>query len=189
MIDVGLKFNGELRKRTKTTLAVLHHAAAESATVQQVHQWHLNNGWSGIGYHIYIDKQGNIFKGRPLDTVGAHSYGYNDISIGICAEGNFEKEKMAGVQKNAILSALKEIKKQYPNIEIKGHKDLVATACPGRNYPLNELKALKGGVTVTTEQAKTILKEKVGLAQETITFLLCYKYGDELVQKIAKAVK
>ena len=39
------------------------------------------------------------------------------------------------------------------------------------------------------EKAKAILKTKAGLAEETINFLLCYKYGDALVTKLAEAMK
>ena len=38
-------------------------------------------------------------------------------------------------------------------------------------------------------KAKEILKTKAGLSEETITFLLCYKYGDALVTKLAEAMK
>lgn len=38
---------------------------------------------------------------------------------------------------------------------------------------------------VTT--AKTVLKSKIGLSDDTIKFLEMYKYGDELIIKIAKA--
>ena len=41
---------------------------------------------------------------------------------------------------------------------------------------------------MSIKDAKDILKNKVGLADETITFLECYKYGEDLIQKIAKAV-
>lgn len=41
---------------------------------------------------------------------------------------------------------------------------------------------------ITVADAKEILKNKVGLADETITFLECYKYGEDLIKKIAKAV-
>lgn len=188
MIKTNFKFTSNLIKRVETKYIVLHHADAKKATVEQIHKWHLNNGWSGIGYHIYIDKKGNVYEGRPIDTVGAHCYGYNTVSVGVCAEGDFETDEMGELQKNAILSVLLDLKNKYPNVEIKGHNDLMATACPGKNYPLDELKKLKGVENMTTEQAKKILFERVGLSQETITFLLCYKYGDELVQKIAKAI-
>ena len=42
---------------------------------------------------------------------------------------------------------------------------------------------------MSVNDAKEILKNKVGLADETITFLECYKYGEDLIKKIAKAVE
>lgn len=47
VIDVGLKFRQPLQNRVKTDYIVLHHAEASNATIEQVHQWHLANGWSG----------------------------------------------------------------------------------------------------------------------------------------------
>jgi len=35
----------------------------------------------------------------------------------------------------------------------------------------------------------TIIKNKIGLADETIKYLQNYKYGSELIRKIANAVK
>lgn len=39
---------------------------------------------------------------------------------------------------------------------------------------------------MTLDEAKQALKDKFGLLDETITFLLCYKYGEDLVMKLAK---
>lgn len=41
---------------------------------------------------------------------------------------------------------------------------------------------------MTTDEARKILKEKAKIAAETIEFLNCYRYGDELLQKLAKAM-
>ena len=89
--ETSLKFGG-MTKRTKTNLIVLHHAAAKSCSVQDVHRWHLDRGWSGIGYHFFVRKDGTVWRGRPEDRVGAHTVNYNSRSIGICFEGNFELE-------------------------------------------------------------------------------------------------
>lgn len=58
---------------TATRRIILHHAAAVTCTPQQVHQWHLANGWTGIGYHFFVRKDGTVYRGRPEDTVGAHA--------------------------------------------------------------------------------------------------------------------
>ena len=78
----NLKFSS-MNTRVKTTLLVLHHAAATTCTVEDIHRWHIDNGWSGIGYHFFVRKDGTVYEGRPIDKVGAHAYNYNSISIGI----------------------------------------------------------------------------------------------------------
>lgn len=45
-------------------------------------------GWSDIGYHYFISKDGILHYGRPLDQAGAHCYGHNSNSIGICISGD-----------------------------------------------------------------------------------------------------
>lgn len=45
IIDTNLNF-GPLTKRTQTNKIILHHAAAEHCTPEDIHRWHLNNGWS-----------------------------------------------------------------------------------------------------------------------------------------------
>jgi len=137
--DVGLQFRQALQKRTTTDYIILHHAAASEASVTSIHNWHLQRGWAGIGYHYYVRKDGSIYRGRSEDTIGAHTEEYNSRSIGICAEGNFEVEMMSDAQKRAIIELLRELKKRYPNAQIKRHKDFAATACPGKNYPFEEI--------------------------------------------------
>ena len=140
VIDVGLKFNGTLSKRTKTDYIILHHSASSNASVEAIHNYHQKNrGWKGIGYNFYVRKDGKIYQGRPEWAVGAHATGYNDKSIGVCAEGNFEAEKMPEAQKKAITELVRELKQKYPNAQIKRHKDFAATSCPGKNYPFNEI--------------------------------------------------
>ena len=92
--DAKLTF-GKMTKRAQTTLIVLHHAAG-NGSVKQIHDYHKNTkGWSGIGYHFYVRKDGTVWRGRPENTVGAHTVNYNAVSIGICFEGNFENEQMS----------------------------------------------------------------------------------------------
>ena len=43
--------------------------------------------------------------------------------------------------------------------------------------------------TMTVEQAKEVLKNKVGLSDVTITYLYNYRWGDDLLCKLALAVE
>jgi len=133
-----------LSKRSSTKYLVLHHAAAQVASAADVHRWHLAKGWAGIGYAFYVRKNGAVYAGRPLDAIGAHSYGYNAISIGVCAEGNYEFETMPPAQQKSLTELVAYIQKKYGNkLVVVQHGDLMPTACAGRNYPF---KAIKGGV-------------------------------------------
>ena len=143
ILKPNYKWNGKLSTRSTTKYIVLHHAEAKKCSAEDVHRWHLNNGWTGIGYHFFIRKDGTIYEGRPIHTVGAHCSGHNNISIGVCCEGSFMSETMQQTQYNAVIECLQYIKKIYPNAIIKGHKELTATNCPGDNFPLSDLKNMK----------------------------------------------
>nr|WP_243240285.1 N-acetylmuramoyl-L-alanine amidase [[Clostridium] hylemonae] len=83
-----------MSRRSATKLIILHHAEASNCTVQDIHRWHKNNGWAGIGYHFLVRKDGSIYRGRPEWAVGAHASGSNSDSIGICFEGAYMTETM-----------------------------------------------------------------------------------------------
>lgn len=139
IIDAGLAF-GPLTKRTITDRIILHHAAG-NGSVESVHNYHKSLGWSGIGYHYYVRKDGSIYRGRPEAMVGGHTSGYNYCSIGICAEGNFETDTMSDAQREAIRALVLDIRTRYPDTQTIRHKDVAATACPGKNYPFDYIAA------------------------------------------------
>ena len=142
IIDVGLKFKS-LSYGNKPNKLVLHHAEASKCTVQDIHSWHLSNGWSGIGYHYFIRKDGSIYKGRPDGAIGAHCQGSNTNTLGICFEGNYMKETMPTAQYNAGIDLIKYLIGKYGNLPIYGHKELLATECPGSKFPLEDFKQLR----------------------------------------------
>lgn len=137
--DAGLVFKGNLTKRRVTEYIFLHHAANNSAPVEAVHNYHLKLGWSGIGYHFYVRKDGEVWRGRPIDTTGAHATNYNYNSVSVCAEGNFEIEEMDAAQRKSITELLAYLWGLYPSAAAKRHRDVAATACPGRFYPYAEI--------------------------------------------------
>lgn len=139
VIETGLVWAWPLQPRKETTDLILHHEAGEGS-VEDIHRYHLSLGWSGMAYHYYVRRDGRIYRGRPEDTVGGHTKEYNDCSIGICFEGNFETERMGQAQKAAGMTLVRALKRKYPGIRVGGHWDYDATACPGRNFPLEEMK-------------------------------------------------
>ena len=192
VIEKTYNWNGSLSKRTKTDYIVLHHAEAAMCTADYIHRWHLNNGWAGIGYNFFVRKNGEIYRGRPVDTVGAHCLGFNSNSIGICAEGAYDSTDtvMPAAQKAALIWLVAELRKVYKTAKAVRHKDLTATSCPGKYYPFGEIvKGEVAKVPITdVQQAINIIQTKAGLVEDTITFMLCYKYGEQLILKLANAM-
>ena len=78
IIEKTYNWNGKLSIRSKTSRIILHHAESSSCTADDIHQWHLDRGWSGIGYHFFVRKDGSVYRGRPENTVGAHASGANN---------------------------------------------------------------------------------------------------------------
>ena len=155
IIEEKYNWSGVFSNRSKTDYIVLHHAEAVKCTAQDVHSWHRANGWTGIGYHFFVRKDGTIYRGRPINVVGAHVQGMNSCSVGICAEGDYHtKDKsMPQAQKKAIIGLVKYLKENYyPNAKIVGHKEIGDSNCPGRYYPLDEIRNMKYMEDLTMEQ-------------------------------------
>ena len=63
--ETNLRFTNNLKLRDKTRRIVLHHTATDyDVSAATVHTWHINQGWSGIGYHYLIRMDGTIERGE-----------------------------------------------------------------------------------------------------------------------------
>lgn len=153
---INYKWNGTLSTRSTTNEAIIHHSAGEGSP-QQIHQIHLNNGWTGIGYHFYVRLDGSVYEGRPINKIGAHTTGKNSTAIGICFEGNYEsRTTMPEAQFKAGKELLKYIDSIYPNIKISKHRDYNATACPGKYFPFDEMIKKEAVITEQIEQQEEV---------------------------------
>ena len=118
--------------------------AKTSAKVGEVRRWHKEQrGWSDIGYHYLIDRDGTVAIGRPLERTGAHTMGHNTGSIGIAlfgghgsAETDAFAENFTEAQGQALIQLVSELRVRYPAIKrVSGHNEFAAKACPGFNVP------------------------------------------------------
>ncbi len=75
----------------KINSIIIHCSASDYAhhdNLSAIRHWHVRErGFSDIGYHFVITKDGSVKVGRPLERVGAHCKGFNQFSIGICLTG------------------------------------------------------------------------------------------------------
>ena len=139
-------------KRSETNYIILHHAAAENCTADDIHRWHRANGWSGIGYNFFVRKDGSVYRGRPEYAVGAHTSGHNYESVGICFEGNYQTEKtMPEAQLKAGQELIAYLRGKYPKAVVMKHGDFNATDCPGKDFPFDALLEGSKGLEVKVE--------------------------------------
>ena len=157
IIEPKWSWTSGLSTRASTKYIVLHHAEASNCSVYDIDSWHKANGWSGIGYHFFVRKNGEVYRGRPLNSLGAHVTGMNNCSLGICAEGSYMKETMPRTQKKAIAELIEYLKSNYyPEAEIVGHREIGSSDCPGTNFPLDELKNYKSLIDGTSNNTAII---------------------------------
>lgn len=127
-----------MRKIDKIIIHCSATPEGRAVTVQEIEKWHREKGYNGIGYHYVIGLNGEEWKGRDINVVGAHTVGQNANSIGVCYIGGCDKSMKAKdtrtpAQKVALLNLVKELKKQFSNATIHGHNEFAAKACPSFN--------------------------------------------------------
>ena len=136
--QINHKFNGQLRQRQRTDTIVVHHSASHDVSAAEIHNWHINQGWAGIGYHFVIRKNGDIQTGRHHGTIGAHAGAkINPLSVAICLTGNFDVLSPTSHQIDALRGLYGLLKGIYgQGITMTRHSDHLPTKCPGSNFDL-----------------------------------------------------
>lgn len=130
----------------RTIKEIIVHCSAtpegENFTVDDIRRWHKQRGFTDIGYHFVVYRDGSVHSGRPLEKSGAHTSGHNTNSIGICYIGGCAPRSVKGwnskavdtrtpQQKQSLLNLIKELKQKFPgNIKVYGHRDFAAKPCP-----------------------------------------------------------
>ena len=81
--------------RKSTKFIVIHCSQtrpSQKIGAKDIDRWHRERGWTKIGYHKVVKRDGTIEDGRGLDEIGSHVREYNGNSIGVCIVGG-AKEK------------------------------------------------------------------------------------------------
>jgi hypothetical protein len=151
-------------------------ASQSPQIVRDIYYLHaVTNGWGDVGYNFLVDKFGTVFEGRYGSIaapdgqmrVGSHAQGYNTYSMGIAAMGDYSS--IAADQR--ILDGMRDVIAwrfaSTPTLDmatpayfpanayhttdrylprILGHRDVVATVCPGDDIE-GRIPALVSAVT------------------------------------------
>lgn len=172
IIETNLEFK-DMSTRKSTERIILHHADAKSCSAEDIHRWHLNNGWSGAGYHFLVKKDGKVYRLRPEDKVGAHAYGSNYNSLGICFEGDYMEEDMQEAQKEAGKELVAYLKNKYNIKTVQAHRDVCATSCPGDEFPFDEIAKSETSNEIIHQPQENVQKGNVARIQS----ILNERYG------------
>ena len=186
-----------------TKILIHHTATANSTDLSQAHafalsrsiqQYHFSRGWIDTGQHFTVSRGGFITEGRhrTLETLaggsrfvlGAHCTGQNETSLGIENEGTYTSETPPAVQWNKLVDLCAFLCQSYaiPAAELYGHRDFLATDCPG-NLFYAKLPELRNAVAAKlgspppppTRTWPTLQSGASGFRVTTLQYLLRYR--------------
>lgn len=121
-----------MASRGRTNLLVVHCAATKPSQdigAREIDAMHKGFGWSGIGYHAVIRRNGSMELGRPWDDVGAHVRGHNHESVGVCLVGGLDAlgrpaPAFEPVQLKTLRLLIDGLRVRYQGARVLGHRDL-----------------------------------------------------------------
>jgi N-acetylmuramoyl-L-alanine amidase len=104
--------------------------------IEVVRAWHLGRGWSDVGYHFMIHKDGSISAGRDLEKTPAAQKGHNKGTIAIAMHGGQDaKDDFSTKQIIALRDFCEDIRNAYGGaITFHGHSEVVIRDCPVYDY-------------------------------------------------------
>lgn len=136
---------------------VFHHSATsppDSSDGQRLYEMsidpeHLKSRGilSKAEYHYIVARNGRLIQCVPDMTLLGHCGSVRNYdTIGVCSEGNLLYQHLTNAQFKTLLALTTTLVRQYGIRldQLLRHKDVMATACPGLNFPHPEIVAEVG---------------------------------------------
>ncbi|MGQ9880074.1 MAG: peptidoglycan recognition protein family protein [Armatimonadota bacterium] len=149
---------------------LIHHSATPTrlkgriVDAKKIDEMHKKRGFSivcsdkvyHIGYHYVILPDGRVQSGRPENCPGAHSgitY-YNQRYLGICLIGDFDSHgrwngkrsprRPTEAQVRSLVNLCAKLMRKYniPPQNVRRHRDVSQTYCPGDYFPYRRVQEL-----------------------------------------------
>lgn len=119
---------------------IIHCSATQpeqDIDVATIERWHKKNGWRTVGYHYVIKRDGTVQVGRPPHHIGAHTYGHNKHSLGVCMVGGVDadlepEDNFTVEQYDSLRDLITElcVVHEISQDNIHGHYEFANKACP-----------------------------------------------------------
>uniref|UniRef100_A0A8C5L174 Peptidoglycan recognition protein 3 n=1 Tax=Jaculus jaculus TaxID=51337 RepID=A0A8C5L174_JACJA len=104
--------------------------------VRDTQSYHMDKkDFCDIGYHFLVGQDGGVYEGVGWNIQGSHTYGYNDIALGVAFMGNFVEKPPSAASLEAAQDLIQcAVAKGYltPNYLLMGHSDVANTLSPGQ---------------------------------------------------------
>lgn len=142
-------------KLKKWKYIVIHHSATDTGNARRFDYFHrkIRHMKRGMAYHFVIGNGRGLGDGEvevgsrwTLQQPGGHlrQNKYNEIALGICLVGNFDKKPPTKKQMESLraLTRFLQVKSSIPRSRVLGHREMpgARTRCPGRLFPLRSFR-------------------------------------------------
>lgn len=155
------------------------HATHSYPEWEDLERCHLNRGFAGVGYHVFISKSGKIYKNRGFEWHGAHCVGLNQESIGLCF---YLGEELLEPVKESVKKAIEAVVMHYPEIKIISHTQ-------GQTIYLNRLLSENGFEYRFFEDSSIVEGEKFEQIKKDAELLLEKSEDNSELSKMLKNLK
>lgn len=136
--------DGDIALTNKAGELFIHHSAGEFTSKEradeEAHMRHLELvGYRrfgvGISYNVLVFPSGRAYRGVSWNRRGTHTGGRNSTARSICFVGNFEHQEPTEAALRTVGEIIEDITGTAlkPNFVLRRHRDVKATACPGKN--------------------------------------------------------
>ena len=141
-------------RRNRWKHIVVHHSADSNNSIRGMEHYHrrVRRMENGLAYHFVIGNgvkttDGKIYVGDrwKRQIRGGHlaSSALNEVAIGICLVGNFEKTLPTAKQRTSLKALVSHLRKRTggPFSQVRTHRHInpKPTICPGRRFSLRSI--------------------------------------------------
>jgi len=133
---------------------IIHHSLTEDGktvswgAIRKYHMTDPKHKYIDIGYHAGIElvnDQHEILMGRMWDKQGAHTFGQNEGSLGLCFVGNYDEREPSDEMYKKGAEIIRLWMKLYhiDILDIYRHHDFATyKTCPGLQFDIIKLRDL-----------------------------------------------
>jgi len=159
----GLASEVIIHHTVTATLPETATVAQEQAQMRHIEQIGQDRFRQGISYNAIIFPSGRIYQGVSWNRRGAHTGGRNSTARGIAFAGNFDTQQPSARMLDAAARLVAHGRGRWwtQGATVRAHRDVSATACPGRNVTAARMAQIRTGAAAPAPAAPALVTGNV----------------------------